>query len=158
MHYWWWIGKTTDQYAEGKRWVFSFDLKEESEDEWQRKGVPEHTSVCGVYSFYVCVCVYAGVSCVCVWYVYWLLCVISTCRAIQCDTGWVSLQRSAKPAYHTTPCNCELFPALPFLFSFIRGTYARWANSPQSHLSSKQWQHWKNQHCMNCICRAIQLV
>ena len=25
--------KTTDQYAEEKRWVFSFDLKEESEDE-----------------------------------------------------------------------------------------------------------------------------
>ena len=25
--------KTTDQYAEKKRWVFSFDLKEESEDE-----------------------------------------------------------------------------------------------------------------------------
>ena len=25
--------KTTDKYAEKKRWVFSFDLKEESEDE-----------------------------------------------------------------------------------------------------------------------------
>ena len=25
--------KTTDQYAEEKRWVFSFDLKEEIEDE-----------------------------------------------------------------------------------------------------------------------------
>ena len=25
--------KTTDQYAEEKRWVFSFDLKEENEDE-----------------------------------------------------------------------------------------------------------------------------
>ena len=25
--------KTTDQYAEQKSWVFSFDLKEESEDE-----------------------------------------------------------------------------------------------------------------------------
>ena len=24
--------KTTDQYAEEKRWVFNFDLKEESED------------------------------------------------------------------------------------------------------------------------------
>ena len=31
-HYWSWIGKTTDQYAE-KIWVFSFDLKEESENE-----------------------------------------------------------------------------------------------------------------------------
>ena len=30
----WYAGKkTTDQYAEEKRWVFSFDLKEESEDE-----------------------------------------------------------------------------------------------------------------------------
>ena len=26
----------TDQYAEEERWVFSFDLKEESEDEYQR--------------------------------------------------------------------------------------------------------------------------
>ena len=34
---------TTDQYAEEKRWVFNFVLKEESEDE-ERKGVPEHTS------------------------------------------------------------------------------------------------------------------
>ena len=25
--------KTTDQYAKKKRWVFNFDLKEESEDE-----------------------------------------------------------------------------------------------------------------------------
>ena len=25
--------KENDQYAEGKRWVFSFDLREESEDE-----------------------------------------------------------------------------------------------------------------------------
>ena len=25
--------KTTDQFAEGKEWVFSFDLKEESADE-----------------------------------------------------------------------------------------------------------------------------
>ena len=32
----------------------------------ERKGVPEHTSVCSVYSFYVCVCV-----CVCVcWRIY----------------------------------------------------------------------------------------
>ena len=33
MHYWWWIGKKTNQYAEEMRCVFSFDLKEESEDE-----------------------------------------------------------------------------------------------------------------------------
>ena len=38
MHYWWWVGKlkrkkTTDQYAEEKKWIFSSDLKEESEDE-----------------------------------------------------------------------------------------------------------------------------
>ena len=38
MHYWWWVGrmrrkKTTDQYTEEKRWVFSVDLKEEREDE-----------------------------------------------------------------------------------------------------------------------------
>ena len=33
MPYWWWIGKTTDQYATEKIWVFNFDLKEESEDE-----------------------------------------------------------------------------------------------------------------------------
>ena len=32
MRYWWWVGKMTDQYAEEKRWVFSFDLKEE----WRR--------------------------------------------------------------------------------------------------------------------------
>ena len=31
MHYWRWIGKMTDQYAEEKRWVFSFDLRE-----WRR--------------------------------------------------------------------------------------------------------------------------
>ena len=41
MHYWWWIGKMTDQYAEEKRCVFSFDLKEESElvktNAWQRE-------------------------------------------------------------------------------------------------------------------------
>ena len=37
----------TDQYAEEKRWVFSFDLKEESEDKMpdrDRKGVPEYRS------------------------------------------------------------------------------------------------------------------
>ena len=33
--------KTTDQYAEEKRWVFSFDLKEESEHECLRKRVPD---------------------------------------------------------------------------------------------------------------------
>ena len=38
MHYWWWVGrmrrkKTTNQYAEEKRCFFSFDLKEESEEE-----------------------------------------------------------------------------------------------------------------------------
>ena len=37
MHYWWWVGtmwrkKMTDQYAEEKRWVFSFDWKEAIED------------------------------------------------------------------------------------------------------------------------------
>ena len=39
MYYWWWSGrnrkrrkKMKDQYAEEKRWVFSSDLKEESED------------------------------------------------------------------------------------------------------------------------------
>ena len=26
--------KTTDQYAEKKRWIFTFDLQEESEDEY----------------------------------------------------------------------------------------------------------------------------
>jgi len=38
--------KTRDQYAEEKRWVFSFDLKKGSEDECltERKGVPEHRS------------------------------------------------------------------------------------------------------------------
>ena len=41
--YWWWVGrmrrkKTTDQYAEEKRWVFSFDLRDESED----KCLPEN--------------------------------------------------------------------------------------------------------------------
>ena len=38
MHYWRWVGRmrrkeTTAQYAEEKRWVFSFGFKEESEDE-----------------------------------------------------------------------------------------------------------------------------
>ena len=37
MHYWWWFGKMTDQYAEEKRWVFKFDLKEESEDKYLTK-------------------------------------------------------------------------------------------------------------------------
>jgi len=38
--------KTTDQYAREKRWVFSFDLKEESEDECltDRGRVSEHGS------------------------------------------------------------------------------------------------------------------
>ena len=114
----------------------------------------------------VCVCWCISVSCacvplhvyVCVICVLIVVCVISTCRAVQCDTGRVSLQRSAKPACHTTPCNCELFPALPFLFSFIRGTYARWANSPQSRYLLNSDNTEKNQHCMKCIYRAIQLV
>ena len=29
--------KTTDEYAEEKRWVFSFDLKEDSEDKFLRE-------------------------------------------------------------------------------------------------------------------------
>ena len=33
--------KITDQYAEEKRWVFSLDLKEESEDDTERKRVPD---------------------------------------------------------------------------------------------------------------------
>ena len=49
MHYWWWIGKTTDQYAEEKRWVFSFDLKEESEDECLTERGREFQSTGPVY-------------------------------------------------------------------------------------------------------------
>ena len=42
MHYWRWIGKTTDRYAEEKRWVFSFDLRElRRMPDRERKGVPE---------------------------------------------------------------------------------------------------------------------
>ena len=45
MHYWWWIGKTTDQYAEQKRWIFSFDLREWRQmPDRERKGIPEHRS------------------------------------------------------------------------------------------------------------------
>ena len=45
MLYWWLIGKMTDQYAEEKRWVFSFELKKRVKmNAWQREGVPEHRS------------------------------------------------------------------------------------------------------------------
>ena len=43
---WYTEKKTTDQHAVEKRWVFSFDLKEESEDErlTERKRVPDDRS------------------------------------------------------------------------------------------------------------------
>ena len=56
MHNWWWVGKMrrkkmTDQYAAEKRWVFSFDLREVSEDkcltERGIKGEPKQRSITG---------------------------------------------------------------------------------------------------------------
>ena len=49
MYYWWWIGKTTDQYAEKKRWVFSFDFRNASwfVPEIKMEWVPNGTSNVG---------------------------------------------------------------------------------------------------------------
>ena len=41
---------TTDQYAEEKRWVFTFDIKEESEDECQTDGGREFQITGPMYS------------------------------------------------------------------------------------------------------------
>ena len=41
--------KATDQYAEEKRWVFSFDFKEEIEDECLREGEREFQTTGPVY-------------------------------------------------------------------------------------------------------------